>query len=141
MYLYWKAILNHLRQYGMAMVGIGGLLYRNITAIAITNGSSALWAYCLKVFRRWVIRLAVKKIGGSVFSADGSLYARTNNCGAVVCHFDRCSGLFSNPIFMERPGGDYGDGGLAFSDNNRWLYATSNLCIFRAGPHFRYSIP
>ncbi|MEZ4958846.1 MAG: T9SS type A sorting domain-containing protein [Saprospiraceae bacterium] len=76
--------------------------------------------------------IGCRRIGSSVFSQDGSKYARTNNCSAVVLDFDRCGGVFSNPIPLERPPHTLGGGGLAFSDNNRWLYATSQLCIFRA---------
>ncbi len=76
--------------------------------------------------------IGCRRIGASVFSLDGSRYARTNNCAAVVLDFDRCSGQFSHPIFLDRSVGTLGGGGLAFSANNRWLYATSDLSIFRA---------
>lgn len=76
--------------------------------------------------------IGCRRVGSSVFSADGSKYARTNNCLAVSFDFDRCSGVFSNPVMLERPPHTIGGGGLAFSENNRWLYATSSLCIFRA---------
>lgn len=76
--------------------------------------------------------IGCRRVGASVFSPDGSKYARTNNCAAVVLDFDRCNGQFSNPVFLERSVGTVGGGGLVFSNNNRWLYATSNLSIFRA---------
>jgi len=76
--------------------------------------------------------IGCRRIGASLFSPDGSKYARTNNCAATVLDFDRCSGQFSHPVFLERSVGTLGGGGLAFSNNNRWLYATSDLSIFRA---------
>lgn len=76
--------------------------------------------------------IACRRIGSSVFSPDGSRYARTNNCASVVLDFNRCTGVFSNPIYLERPTSTIGGGGLAFSKDNRWLFATSNLSLFNA---------
>jgi hypothetical protein len=72
------------------------------------------------------------RVGSSTFSPDGSKFARTNSCQAVVMDFDRCSGVFSNPVPLLRDAGMLGGGGLAFSPDNRWLYATTDLCIFQA---------
>lgn len=76
--------------------------------------------------------IACRRIGASTFSPDGSKYARTNNCQAVVMDFDRCAGVFSSALPLQRDPGMQGGGGLAFSPDNRWLYATTDLCIFRA---------
>ncbi len=76
--------------------------------------------------------IGCRRVGSSVFSSDGSKYARTNNCLSVVLDFDRCGGFFSNPVALERPPYTLGGGGLAFSPDNRWLYETSSLSIFRA---------
>lgn len=73
-----------------------------------------------------------RRTGSSTFSLNGAKYARTNSCIAVVMDFDRCAGVFSNPVTLQRDAGLLGGGGLAFSPDNRWLYATSDLCIFRA---------
>lgn len=76
--------------------------------------------------------IGCRRVGASVFSPDGAKYARTNSCLAVVLDFDRCTGVFSNPVPLLRDKGLLGGGGLAFSPDNRWLYATTDLCIFRA---------
>jgi hypothetical protein len=76
--------------------------------------------------------IGCRRVGSSTFSPDGSKYARTNNCLAVVMDFDRCKGVFGNPVPLQRDPGKIGGGGLAFSPDNRWLYTTSDLCIFRA---------
>jgi hypothetical protein len=76
--------------------------------------------------------IGCRRVGSSIFSQDGSKYARTNSCQAVVMDFDRCAGVFSSPIPLQRDVGILGGGGLAFSPDNRWLYATTDLCIFRA---------
>lgn len=76
--------------------------------------------------------IGCRRVGSSIFSPDGSRYARTNSCQAVVMDFDRCAGVFSNPVLLKRDPGMLGGGGLAFSPDNRWLYATTDLCIFRA---------
>lgn len=76
--------------------------------------------------------IGCRRIGSSTFSPDGSKFARTNSCQAVVMDFDRCTGVFSNPVPLQRDPGMLGGGGLAFSTDNRWLYATTDLCIFRA---------
>ena len=76
--------------------------------------------------------IGCRRVGSATFSPDGSKYARTNSCLAVVMDFDRCSGLFYNPVSLARDPGMLGGGGLAFSPDNRWLYATTDLCVFRA---------
>ncbi len=76
--------------------------------------------------------LNCRRVGASTFSPDGAKYALTDNCMVVVMDFDRCAGVFSNPITLPRDKGMLGGGGLAFSSDNRWLYATTDLCIFRA---------
>ncbi|MCS7037563.1 MAG: T9SS type A sorting domain-containing protein [Saprospiraceae bacterium] len=76
--------------------------------------------------------IGCRRTGSSVFSPDGAKYARTNSCLAVVLDFDRCAGVFSRPIPLPRDKGLLGGGGLAFSPDNRWLYATTDLCVFRA---------
>jgi hypothetical protein len=76
--------------------------------------------------------IGCRRVGSSAFSPNGSKFARTNSCQAVVMDFDRCTGVFSNPVPLQRDPGLLGGGGLAFSPDNRWLYATTDLCIFRA---------
>ena len=76
--------------------------------------------------------ICCRRVGSATFSPDGSKYARTNSCQAVVMDFDRCTGVFSSPVPLQREAGMLGGGGLAFSPDNRWLYATTDLCVFRA---------
>ncbi len=76
--------------------------------------------------------IGCRRIGSSGFSLDGSKYSRVNNCEGIVLDFDRCSGHFSNSIYLERPAYTLGGGGGVFSTDNRWLYVTSDRCIFRA---------
>lgn len=81
------------------------------------------------------------KIGSTVFSPNGSKYARVHNCGVTVMDFDRCTGQFSNPVYIERPSHTFGGGGAAFSDNGQELIVSSQLAILKANlsdatPHF-----
>jgi hypothetical protein len=72
-------------------------------------------------------------VGQSAFSPDGSKYASiTGKSPLIILDFDRCEGVFSNPVKIEIPvdtvqylgtvlsGG--GGNGLCFSPNNRFLY-------------------
>jgi hypothetical protein len=70
--------------------------------------------------------IGCRRVGASTFSPDGSKFARTNSCEAVVMDFDRCAGLLSNPVPLQRDAGLIGGGGVVFSKDNKWLYATSN---------------
>ncbi len=119
---------------------------------AVRHGNGRDWwiilpEYGANRYQRWLLNpeglnfagaqaigsaLTCRRMGASVFSPDGSKYARTQNCGTVVLDFDRCTGTFSNPVFLERPTNTIGGGGLAFTADNRWLFATSNLCLFKA---------
>jgi len=69
-------------------------------------------------------------LGQAAFSPDGAKYARLNlyrlggNQYVDIYDFDRCTGTFSNPVQFT-----YRDtalmGGLAFSENSRFLYVSS----------------
>ncbi|MEZ4930780.1 MAG: PKD domain-containing protein [Saprospiraceae bacterium] len=66
-----------------------------------------------------------------VFSPDGSKMARyyvTN--GAYIYDFDRCSGTFSNPVFVPLPNTSLG-GGLSISPNSRFLYIMSTDEVYQ----------
>jgi hypothetical protein len=76
--------------------------------------------------------LSCRKVGSTIFSPDGRRYARGQNCAAVAMNFDRCTGQLFGATFMEREPSIFGGGGMVFSDNNRWLYALSQLSLFRA---------
>ncbi len=73
-----------------------------------------------------------KRIGSSTFSPDGSKYARQQNCGITVMDFDRCTGKFSNPKFLSRPGHSFHSGGVAFSPDNSKLLTNNYLTIQEA---------
>lgn len=72
------------------------------------------------------------RVGSSSFSLDGSRFGRLDNCMIVVMNFDRCTGLLSDPIVIQRKQPVVGGGGLAFSVDNRYLYVPVDLYIFRA---------
>ena len=73
-----------------------------------------------------------KRIGSSTFSPDGSKYARQQNCGITVMDFNRCTGKFSNPKLLSRPGYSFHSGGVAFSPDNSKLVTNSYLTILEA---------
>lgn len=76
-------------------------------------------------------------VGQSEFSPDGSKYATiTGKSPLIVLDFDRCQGIFNNPVSVRIPidtmifygqqevyGG--GGNGLCFSPNNRFIYVNS----------------
>lgn len=67
----------------------------------------------------------------SVFSADGTKYARINGANGIqIFEFDRCNGDFYNGIsLLPLPNGS--TSGIAFSPNNRFLYATNGYDIYQ----------
>ncbi|MBL0340572.1 MAG: T9SS type A sorting domain-containing protein [Bacteroidetes bacterium] len=65
------------------------------------------------------------------FSPDGKKYASfhaeyTTVGGLDIFDFDRCSGMFNNPIHIIIPQSSGFSGGMAFSPNSRFLY-TANI--------------
>ena len=72
------------------------------------------------------------RIGSTVFSPDGRKYARTQNCRTIVFDFDRCTGLFSNPLVFARPNYVFGGGGVAFSPKGERLFVTEQLAVLSA---------
>jgi Secretion system C-terminal sorting domain len=70
--------------------------------------------------------------GETHFSPDGTLFARVNRKYNVnLFDFDRCSGRFSNPRFLEYPKSNAVAAGLAFSPNSRFLYVTNRNELFQ----------
>ncbi|MEY4902947.1 MAG: hypothetical protein RLZZ292_762 [Bacteroidota bacterium] len=66
------------------------------------------------------------------FSPDGTLFARVNRKYKVsLFDFDRCSGRFSNPRFLEYPKSNAVAAGLAFSPSSRFLYVTNRNELFQ----------
>ncbi len=72
----------------------------------------------------WIL----ESVGQSVFSPDGTLLARTSALNGInLYHFDRCSGVLSDPVYMSIEQDTVAlnvPTGLSFSPNNRFLYAT-----------------
>lgn len=66
--------------------------------------------------------------GQAVFSTDGSRFIRWEvTHGIYIYDFDRCSGEFSNPVFVPTPDTGLG-GGVATSLDSRFLYiCASNI--------------
>jgi len=76
--------------------------------------------------------------GQAGFSSDGTLYARYDYKNDLdVFNFDRCTGLFSNPLHIvvqdsfDTVGGAFVGGGIEFSSNNRYLYVSSLYKIYQ----------
>jgi hypothetical protein len=79
-------------------------------------------------------------LGQAVFSPDGTKYARLNlyrlggDQYVDIYDFDRCTGTFSNPVQFT-----YQDtalmGGLAFSENSRFLYVSSFAYVYQFDLH------
>jgi len=66
-----------------------------------------------------------------VFSPDGTKFARYEaTYGIYFYDFDRCTGEFSNPKYISMAGAPLG-GGLSFSPDSRYLYATSATEVFQ----------
>lgn len=115
-----------------------------ITAVRHANGRD-WWVFCHKVNTNMFYRLLITPYGVSVagtqsigiirprdvgqvcFSPDGSKFAYywgQFNQDLEVFDFDRCVGLFSNPVHILID--DYNQmGGVAFSPNSRYLYVSS----------------
>ncbi len=68
----------------------------------------------------------------SATSLDGTQVANWGSCGVSVAQFDRCSGLLSTPLFIPSPTRWIPGGGLLFSPSGRYLYASDQICLYRA---------
>ena len=69
--------------------------------------------------------------GTGLFSPDGNWYASFDNQSMLrIYQFDRCTGLLSNMIYHEPPITTIA-GGLSFSPNSRYLYASSLIEMFQ----------
>ncbi len=71
--------------------------------------------------------------GQCVFSPDGNRFARHNRAwphhDLSIYDFDRCTGLFSNPINIQMTDSNYLTAGVAFSSNGKYLYASSTFNV------------
>lgn len=71
--------------------------------------------------------------GMTLFSPNGEKYFRsTTPSGLQILDFDRCKGVFSNPVFIPRDSIGYsGPAGLAASKDNHFLYVSTNKFLFQ----------
>jgi len=113
-----------------------------ITAVRHANGRD-WWVFCHKAFSTSYYRLLATPSGVNVdgtqsigtyrpedagqtcFSPDGTKYAYYWGIEDLdILDFDRCTGLFSNPVHVDID--DYNtSGGVAFSPDSRYLYVSS----------------
>ncbi|MFZ1331465.1 MAG: T9SS type A sorting domain-containing protein, partial [Flavobacteriales bacterium] len=119
-----------------------------ITAVRHANGRD-WWVFCHKANTNTFYRLLVTPDGISVdgtqaigivrpgdngqvcFSPDGTKFAYYWGVEDLeVFNFDRCAGLFSDPVFI--PIEDLnGGGGVAFSPDSRYLYVPSRSDFYQ----------
>jgi hypothetical protein len=121
-----------------------------ITAVRHANGRD-WWVFCHKIDTNLFYRLLVTPSGISIdgtqtigtvrpadngqvcFSPDGSRFAYywgDIDQDLDIFGFDRCTGLFSNPVYIQIDDYD-GGGGVAFSPNSRYLYVSSVLDVYQ----------
>ncbi|MBK8581242.1 MAG: T9SS type A sorting domain-containing protein [Flavobacteriales bacterium] len=121
-----------------------------ITAVRHANGRD-WWIFCFKANSNMHYRLlvtpngvqldgnqAIGEIrtpdhGQACFSPDGTRYAYYSGFDPAdleIFDFDRCTGLFSNPIDISIDDSN-SLGGLAFSPNGRFLYVSSVLDVYQ----------
>jgi len=123
-----------------------------ITAVRHANGRD-WWVVCHKVNTNIFYRLLVTPNGvvngvlvdgtqsigivrppdngQACFSSDGSKYAYYwGQDDLEVFDFDRCTGLFSNPVHIQIDDAN-SMGGVAFSPNSRYLYVSSLLDAYQ----------
>ncbi|MDX1910233.1 MAG: hypothetical protein SFV22_02045, partial [Saprospiraceae bacterium] len=65
------------------------------------------------------------------FSTDGSKYFRNTFEGLTIYNFDRCTGLFSDPAYLDWDSLPFAGGGMVTSPNNRFLYLSSGGELFQ----------
>ena len=94
--------------YHLCLLTPGGIEYQGMQTIGDTS-----YNYCC---------------GQTDFSPDGSKFFRHWPEGLQILDFDRCSGVLSNPLYI-----DYSDypaaGGVAVSPNGRFLYAPKGAFV------------
>ncbi len=85
----------------------------------------------IQVFDQNIGSLITDDVGGqAAFSPDGSKYVLFTDHALDLYDFDRCSGELTNHQSLYFPDSVYRTG-IAFSPNNRFLYANTQLNIFQ----------
>jgi hypothetical protein len=85
----------------------------------------------IQVFDQNIGTLITDDVGGqAAFSPDGSKYVLFTDHALDLYDFDRCSGELTNHQSLYFPDSVYRTG-IAFSPNNRFLYANTQLNIFQ----------
>lgn len=71
--------------------------------------------------------------GWTLFSPNGERYFRgTSQNGIQIFDFDRCTGALSNPFFIDSSEvSKFGPSGLAVSNDNRYLYASTSKYVWQ----------
>ena len=71
--------------------------------------------------------------GQTGFSPDGKKHFNaSNNTGLQLLDFDRCTGYFSNPVFMDSSEvGKFGPNGVAVSHDNHFLYVSTSKFVYQ----------
>ena len=68
----------------------------------------------------------------ATFSPDGSKYANSGPLsGLQIFDFDRCSGIFSNPVHIGFPDDTVNACGVAISPSSRYLYVSTALKLYQ----------
>jgi len=119
-----------------------------VTAVRHANGRD-WWVFCHKAYTNAFYRILVSPSGVSVdgvqnigsvrapdhgqvcFSPDGTKFAYYGDLQSGdmdIYDFDRCTGLFSNPVTVPIPDAN-NMAGVAFSPNSRYVYVTSVLDV------------
>ncbi len=126
------------------------LVEGRLAAVKHANGRD-WWVLCHKAFSDLYYRLLVSPQGVSVdgmqaigrvrnhangqscFSPDGTKYAyyRGGPSGLELFHFDRCTGLLSDPVFAEVPYIILGGIGMAFSPSGHMVYTTTFGSVYQ----------
>ncbi len=71
--------------------------------------------------------------GQTGFSPDGSKHFNaSNDTGLELLDFDRCTGVFSNPVFIDSSHvGKFGPNGVAISHDNHFIYVSTSKFVYQ----------
>lgn len=71
--------------------------------------------------------------GQTGFSPNGAKHFNaSNNTGIQLLDFDRCTGLFSNPVFIDSSAvGKFGPLGVSISQNSQFMYVSTSKFVYQ----------